>query len=232
MYKRQELRDAFERRYSRLYEEQDKTKLDDLKHRALYPKPVRRWIEDLKTPPGSFSEESGHWQPIEMGDDAEYSMYWRANLAEISQEREQALAKKGKLIKGLPVVAPEDTQGSYRFGVQEEELDEINAHPKLRKLFSFTEATQAEINQFRKDKAIRRWAYKPNDTGSTAVQIAVLTEKISYLSDHLTRHPKDKHSAYGFQTIRNRRRALMKYLKKHNTPTYYHLIRELNLRDI
>lgn len=230
---REEAEVAIEDSLSILRENTEKTPLDKLKYLKLYPKKMRQWIEDLKTPPGQFNEESGHWEPLELSDLPEYLEFWRGNVSAAAAEREAARAKQGFSSKtGLLVVAPEDTQGHYRFGIQQDEIDAIRPHPKVLKVLSFTEASQSEINDFRKKQAIKKWAYKPNDSGSTTVQIAVLTEKINYLSDHLNRHPKDKHSAYGFQRIRNRRRALMRYLKKTNIIAYFKIIRELNIRDI
>jgi small subunit ribosomal protein S15 len=206
--------------------------LSDLKYTKLYPKTVRKWVEDVKTPPGVY-DVNGFWVPLEAGDAEEHIDTFRTLVPSIAAARRMHLVKQGRATSdsSLRTVVPEDVEGRYRFGVTEDELEQVGAHPKLRALLSFEEATQREINQFRIREAIKRWQRKPGDTGSTAVQIAVLTEKIQYLSGHMEIHRKDRHSNYGFQRIRNRRRALLRYLKRKNTTQYYDVVRTLNLRD-
>jgi small subunit ribosomal protein S15 len=65
--------------------------------------------------------------------------------------------------------------------------------------------------------AIRK---KTNDTGSTAVQIALLTERINKLSDHFKKYPKDFTSKQGFLKLIGQRRKLLNYLKKYNRADY------------
>lgn len=208
-----------------------RTPLAQLQYTKLYPATPRRWVENLKTPPGWFDSDTGHWQGVEFGDDHEYSEYWKMSLPLIAAEREAAIKRDSP--KGLKVVPPADTEGYYRFGITQAEVDSIpDINKKVMAAISFKEAPQREINQFRKERAIEKWSYKPGDTGSTPVQIAILSERINYLSDHLTRNPKDKHSAYGFQRLRNRRKALLRYLKKKDTPMFVKVLRELNIRDV
>ncbi|MCA9393241.1 MAG: 30S ribosomal protein S15 [Candidatus Omnitrophica bacterium] len=68
------------------------------------------------------------------------------------------------------------------------------------------------------------------DTGSPAVQIALLTEKINYLSDHFKVHKKDFHSRRGLLTMIGKRRRLLAYLKKKAPEKYQETISKLNLR--
>ena len=69
------------------------------------------------------------------------------------------------------------------------------------------------------------------DTGSTEVQVAVLTAKIKSLAEHLTTHRKDHNSRKGLQGMLNRRRSLLQYLRKTNFDTYAALISRLGLKD-
>ncbi len=68
------------------------------------------------------------------------------------------------------------------------------------------------------------------DTGSSEVQIAVLSKKIEALTDHLKNHRKDFSSRYGLIRMVNTRRSLLDYLKRTDEPRYQSLIKELNIR--
>jgi small subunit ribosomal protein S15 len=68
------------------------------------------------------------------------------------------------------------------------------------------------------------------DTGSTKVQVALLTERINSLTDHFRTHPKDHHSRQGLLKMVGTRRRLLTYLKRSDLPTYRALIEELGLR--
>ena len=68
------------------------------------------------------------------------------------------------------------------------------------------------------------------DTGSPEVQIALLTERITYLTNHFKTHKKDHHSRQGLLKIVNQRRSLINYLKRNNAPKYRKLIDELGIR--
>ena len=68
------------------------------------------------------------------------------------------------------------------------------------------------------------------DTGSTKVQVALLTERINSLTEHFRTHPKDHHSRQGLLKMVGTRRRLLTYLKRSDLPTYRSLIEELGLR--
>ena len=68
------------------------------------------------------------------------------------------------------------------------------------------------------------------DTGSPEVQIAILTERISYLTEHLKVHHKDNHSRRGLLKMVGRRRRLLDYLQKTDIERYRKIISDLNLR--
>ena len=68
------------------------------------------------------------------------------------------------------------------------------------------------------------------DTGSSEVQIALLTEKIEILSKHIKQFKKDKHSSVGLLRAVNRRKKLLDYLKKNKIESYKEVISKLNLR--
>ena len=68
------------------------------------------------------------------------------------------------------------------------------------------------------------------DTGSSEVQIALLTEKIENLSKHIKQYKKDKHSSVGLLKAVNRRKKLLDYLKRNKIDSYKNLLTKLNLR--
>lgn len=68
------------------------------------------------------------------------------------------------------------------------------------------------------------------DTGSTKVQVSLLTERINSLTDHFRTHPKDHHGRRGLLKMVGTRRRLLNYLKQNDLPTYRALIDQLGLR--
>ena len=81
-----------------------------------------------------------------------------------------------------------------------------------------------------KQGIIEKYRLTDKDTGSSEVQIALLTERLNYLNDHFKNHGKDHHSRRGLIRIVNRRRKLLDYLKKENTERYQEIIKELGIR--
>ena len=77
---------------------------------------------------------------------------------------------------------------------------------------------------------IAEYATAPNDTGSPEVQVALLSERISNLTEHLKTHAKDFHSRRGLLVLVGQRRSLLDYLKRKNAKRYQDLIGRLNLR--
>jgi small subunit ribosomal protein S15 len=68
------------------------------------------------------------------------------------------------------------------------------------------------------------------DTGSPNVQIALLTDRINYLTEHFKQHPKDHHSRLGLLKLVGKRRRLLDYLKRKNLVGYQELIKALGIR--
>ena len=80
-----------------------------------------------------------------------------------------------------------------------------------------------------KQKIIKEFATKSGDTGSPEVQVALLTEQIKNLTDHLKEHPHDIHSRRGLLSMVNKRRRLLQYLFKKDTERYSIVIEKLGL---
>ncbi len=81
-----------------------------------------------------------------------------------------------------------------------------------------------------KETLIKDFAVHETDTGSPEVQIALLTNRITTLSDHFNIHKKDHHSRVGLLQMVNRRRKLLDYLKKSNVTSYQTILKRLGLR--
>jgi small subunit ribosomal protein S15 len=81
-----------------------------------------------------------------------------------------------------------------------------------------------------KAKIVKQFAVNTNDTGSPQVQIAILTEKINALTEHLNLHKKDNHSRRGLLMMIGKRRKLLKYLQDNNVKAYKEVIEKLKLR--
>lgn len=86
------------------------------------------------------------------------------------------------------------------------------------------------MDQARKTEVIETHKLHDSDTGSAEVQVALLTERINHLNEHLKIHKKDHHSRRGLLMMVGRRRGLLNYLMKKNVVRYRELIEKLNLR--
>ncbi len=77
---------------------------------------------------------------------------------------------------------------------------------------------------------IEKYKTHDTDTGSCEVQVALLTDRIAYLTDHFKQHSKDHHSRRGLLKLVGQRRSLLKYLQKKDITKYRSLIQELGIR--
>jgi small subunit ribosomal protein S15 len=82
----------------------------------------------------------------------------------------------------------------------------------------------------RKQEIIKDNAQSTGDTGSPEVQVAILTERITNLTEHFKTHAKDNHSRRGLLMLVNKRRSLLDYLKREDNARYAALIAKLGLR--
>ena len=80
------------------------------------------------------------------------------------------------------------------------------------------------------NKKIKEVAIHEKDTGSSEVQVVLLTEKIKNLSKHINQFKKDKHSSVGLLKAVNRRKKLLDYLKRNKIDSYKNILTKLNLR--
>jgi small subunit ribosomal protein S15 len=92
------------------------------------------------------------------------------------------------------------------------------------------EDTQVALTKDRKTELIGSYKTHDSDTGSPEVQVAILSERINYLTEHFKSHAKDHHSRRGLLMLVGRRRRLLDYLKGKDAQRYADLIKRLNIR--
>lgn len=81
------------------------------------------------------------------------------------------------------------------------------------------------------NEAVKPFKQSENDCGSSGVQVSLMSVRIKHLTEHFKVHKKDFHSRRGLQQLVNKRRKLLKYLKRKDTEGYQQLIQSLGLRD-
>ncbi len=92
------------------------------------------------------------------------------------------------------------------------------------------EVERLTLSKEQKQEVIEKYKLHEHDTGSPEVQIAVLTEKIKHLNEHLKVHKHDHHSRRGLLKMVGKRRGLLNYLRRKSADRYLNLIKTLGLR--
>jgi small subunit ribosomal protein S15 len=92
------------------------------------------------------------------------------------------------------------------------------------------EVLQLALTKDRKTELIGTYKTHDGDTGSPEVQVAILSERINYLTEHFKSHAKDHHSRRGLLMLVGKRRRLLDYLKTKDVQRYADLIKRLNIR--
>ena len=92
-------------------------------------------------------------------------------------------------------------------------------------------ADKLSISKERTAEIIKEFGKGENDSGSAEVQVAILSERISNLTEHLKVHKKDNHSRRGLMMLIGKRRGLLKYIKNNDIQQYRDLIAKLGIRD-
>jgi small subunit ribosomal protein S15 len=83
---------------------------------------------------------------------------------------------------------------------------------------------------FEKGSTVQKYRSHETDTGSTRVQVALLTERINFLNDHFRAHKKDHHGRRGLLKMVGRRRRLLNYMKRTDVDGYRQIVSQLGLR--
>ena len=92
-------------------------------------------------------------------------------------------------------------------------------------------ADKLSITKETSQKLIKDFGKSDKDSGSAEVQVAILSERISNLTEHLKTHPKDNHSRTGLMKLIGKRRGLLVYIKNKDIDEYRALIKKLGIRD-
>ena len=86
------------------------------------------------------------------------------------------------------------------------------------------------VTKQQKESIVKKFKISDMDTGSSEVQIALLTARINEMTSHFTKHKKDNHGVRGLMTAVSRRRKLLDYLKRNDVKKYESIIKELDIR--
>ena len=92
-------------------------------------------------------------------------------------------------------------------------------------------ASKLSITKERTAELIKEYGKGEGDSGTAEVQVAILTERIRNLTEHLKVHKKDNHTRRGLMQLIGKRRGLLKYIKNRNIDEYRELIKKLGIRD-
>ena len=92
-------------------------------------------------------------------------------------------------------------------------------------------ADKLSITKERTAELIKEYGKNEQDSGSVEVQVAILTERIRNLTEHLKVHKKDNHTRRGLMKLIGRRRGLLKYIKNRDIDEYRALVKRLGIRD-
>lgn len=92
-------------------------------------------------------------------------------------------------------------------------------------------ADKLSISKERTAELIKEYGKNEHDSGSPEVQVAILTDRIRHLTEHLKMHKKDNHSRRGLMMLIGKRRGLLKYIKERDIDNYRSLIKRLGIRD-
>lgn len=92
-------------------------------------------------------------------------------------------------------------------------------------------ADRLSISKERVAELMKEYGKGENDSGSAEVQVAILTERIRNLTEHLKVHKKDNHTRRGLMMLIGKRRGMLKYIKDRNIDEYRDLIKRLGIRD-
>ena len=92
-------------------------------------------------------------------------------------------------------------------------------------------ASKLSISKERTAELIKEFGKGEGDSGSPEVQVAILSERIRNLTEHLKTHKKDNHTRRGLMMLIGKRRGMLKYIKERNIEEYRELIKKLGIRD-
>lgn len=173
-------------------------------------------------------------QPV--WDITKISRFNEAKYPAIETEKIIIPKKKKNVAEEFRVRSLEEVKNAAEFSNGVKSSDFIEAGLPLedsnivKKIFSWENASKSQLNAKAVRLAIARFQKKNGDTGSTPVQIAVLTERINQMTDHLRKNRQDKVTIRTLQIIVHRRKKLLKYLLRVDPDAYWKTLQALDLR--
>ncbi|TSC93635.1 MAG: small subunit ribosomal protein S15 [Candidatus Berkelbacteria bacterium Licking1014_85] len=156
-------------------------------------------------------------------------------MAKKTETKEKKTTKekvsKTKKTAGSPIESGMTEKGKAAIKPTKTEKVEVKTEVKKSEAKKISREKKAETVKTTKKDLVEKYQAHKKDTGSTEVQIAVLTKKIESLSNHLKTHKKDFDSKRGLLMMVGKRRRLLNYLFKHNAEKYTKIIGDLGLRN-
>eukprot|EP00291_Cryptomonas_curvata_P000285 CAMPEP_0172195620 /NCGR_PEP_ID=MMETSP1050-20130122/26317_1 /TAXON_ID=233186 /ORGANISM="Cryptomonas curvata, Strain CCAP979/52" /LENGTH=172 /DNA_ID=CAMNT_0012871719 /DNA_START=97 /DNA_END=611 /DNA_ORIENTATION=+ len=128
--------------------------------------------------------------------------------------------------EGTAAISADSSAASSTYSEPELSLSET-----MRRVLSLENASQEEKNAFRLRQVVKECQLHPTDTGSPEVQVAIFTERMAQLSEHVKVHRKDHNSKRGLIQLVADRRGMLKYLRRESEDRYLKLIERLGIRD-
>eukprot|EP00939_MAST-03C_sp_MAST-3C-sp1_P004024 g4024.t1 len=140
-----------------------------------------------------------------------------------------ALVRGERFVSGA-TTSSDDSGPQFKFGILENATQHIDERSK--RSLDMLNASNKEVRDYEIAQAVKEFQRFDGDTGSSEVQVAVLTVKINSIMRHMKGNAKDYHSRHGLDKLVSKRRKLMIHLRKNNFEVYKKVLHRYGLRDI
>lgn len=188
------------------------TKAKKKRHaRYLYRQELVRLGKPLQRPPNFFPKNTGVANSLSKEEREAERQRLDAQVAQALKERIQQQKKEGKIML-------------------RHDFDEVPMSDRVRKLFALHNGNTKEVTMIQKKRSMELFQIREGDTGSSAVQVVALTNRIHQLQAHFSKHKQDKHSRRGMEALINRRRKVLNYLERKDFESYRLVVKALGLR--
>ena len=144
--------------------------------------------------------------------------------------RHGILSVGGERFAGSATSSSDDSAPQFKFGILEHATKNVDERTKRSILMS--NASSKEVREYEIAEAVKEFQRFEGDTGSSEVQVAVLTVKINAIMRHMNNNAKDYHSRHGLDKMVAKRRKMMIHLRKNNFEVYKRVLHRYGLRDI
>lgn len=190
--------------------------------------------------PSHLSQRVFPWSPLRFsstGKNFKYSSTAEEDAEALSRRVKDLMSTVPNALEHIRSVPSVESiwPNTFREGFRDEVLRDLNiTHANalyMKRAFGFQNAAKPEINRQFVKQMVQIFGRRNGDTGSSEVQMAVMSTKIRYLRKHLLEHPKDVATRRNLEIIVGKRRRIMNYLKRTSFPRYKKAIEILGLRD-